>query len=165
MRGALKMQPHPSRIDEFGRLLIAGEFQRKLGISLDKSPKVTLTKVGDTLVIQKAKEDCELPNTKELDILNRVVLDKELMDSMGWDFGVRIGVNDDIIAIKPLTPEQIQLVKQREQQRKDKQKMIIEQREEFVFEQQVELDRLKKEKQQLEEEIQQLQEKKREYNQ
>jgi len=160
MRGALKMQPHPARIDEFGRLLIASEFQRKLGISLDKSPKVTLTKVNDTLVIQKAKEDCELPNTKKLDFLNRVVLDKELLDIMGWDAKSHVGINSNIIAVKPLTPEQIQLVMEREQQRKAEQKMITHQREEFICEQQVELNRLKKEKQQLEEEIQQLQEKK-----
>ncbi|MCL2620898.1 MAG: hypothetical protein FWD97_08210 [Defluviitaleaceae bacterium] len=154
------MQPHPSRIDEFGRLLIAGEFQRKLGISLDKSPKVTLTKVNDTLVIQKAKEDCELPNTKKLDFLNRVVLDKELMDSMGWDVKSHVGINSDIIAVKPLTPEQIQLVMEREQQRKAEQKMITQQREEFICEQQAELNQLKKEKKQLEEEIQQLQQEK-----
>ena len=128
------MKPHPSRIDEFGRLLIAGEFQRKLGISLDQSPKVTLTKVGDALVVRKAKEDCELPGTKKLDSLSRVELDKELLDSMGWSAEGYVGINNDAITIKSLTPEQLQKAIQKEQQCKAEQEKSAQQHEVVVCE-------------------------------
>jgi len=134
MRGALKMQPHTTKIDEKGRLLIASEFQRKLGISLDASPKVTLTKLGDTLVVQKAEEGCQLPNTKKLDNLSRVELDKELLDSMGWNTKSHVGINNDIITIKSLTPEQLQKAIQKEQQRKAEQEKSAQQHEVMICE-------------------------------
>ncbi|MCL2620447.1 MAG: hypothetical protein FWD97_05915 [Defluviitaleaceae bacterium] len=115
------METIPRRLDDLGKLVLPSELRRKLGLTLDPSPRVTITKLDDeTLIIQKAKEGCQSPNTKELDDLGRLHLNKELRDSLGWNENTYLGVNDDIMVIRPLTPEQVELVKQKEEKRKSK---------------------------------------------
>jgi len=96
------MQPFTRKMDNLGNLVIPSEFRRKLlGITPAQSSKVTITKLNDdTLVIQKAKEDCQSPSTVEIDNMGRVILNKELRDSMGWNTNTNLEINDDIITIK-----------------------------------------------------------------
>ncbi|MCL2619312.1 MAG: hypothetical protein FWD97_00070 [Defluviitaleaceae bacterium] len=115
------METIPRRLDDLGKIILPSELRRKLGLTLDPSSKVTITKLDDeTIIVQKAKEGCQSPNTKELDDMGRLHLNKELRDSLGWNENTYLGVNDDIMVIRPLTPEQIELVKQKEEKSKTK---------------------------------------------
>ena len=115
------MEPIPIKLDKLGRLVIPREFRRKLGVLLDPGSKVTLIKSdNDTLIIQKAKKGCQSPYTKEPSELGIVEIGKELRESMGWNIDTHLGINDNIIAIRPLEPEQIEQVEQKEENRKSK---------------------------------------------
>ncbi|MCL2620210.1 MAG: hypothetical protein FWD97_04660 [Defluviitaleaceae bacterium] len=109
------METIPRRLDDLGKIILPSELRRKLGLTLDPSPKVTITKLDDeTLIIQKAKVGCVSPNTKELDDIGRLHLNKELRESLGWDKNTHLGINDDVMVIRPLTPEQIEQVNKKQ---------------------------------------------------
>ena len=50
------METIPRRLDDLGKIILPSELIRKLGLTLDPSPRVTITKLdNETLIIQKAK--------------------------------------------------------------------------------------------------------------